>query len=301
MHIPLRNIALNFWIVCLGLAILFPVPVVYSKEKLVGISLKGKVPVKLGKDLGFGKKYRLSMANNFQRWGVQKVSSKKGFPVRLGDISLRFETREGVCGWDGKVWNDCKNGRSRHELSTAVYSNDPWNRERWYALSLYLPKGFKTTKRIGTTLFQFLAGGKPNWSFKYHTGEGLFVQREFKYARTHLIPPSATLNRWNDFVIRIKHSKKKNGALTVWINGKRAFTLKGATAKNVRTRTKPYFKFGIYNTGFGSNGAPINGRGFSNGKGLPNLVSYFDEVRAGKSCKSLKLADLGYDCVNLSK
>jgi len=283
------------------LLMLVTVPVAFSKEKLAGISLTRKVPVILGNDLGFGKKYRLSMKNNFQPWGLQKVSRSDDFPVRLGDYSLRFETREGFCGWDGKVWNDCKNGRARHELSTAVYNHDPWNRERWYALSLFIPEDFRTTKRIGTDLFQFLAGGKPNWMFKYHTGEGFFVNREFKYVRTHLIPQSAVLNRWNDFVIRIRHSKKKNGVLTVWINGERAFAHEGATARNVSTKTKPYFKFGIYNTGFGSNGAPINGGGFANGKGLPNLVAYFDEVRAGKSCKSLKLSDLGYECANLLK
>jgi len=283
------------------LLVFFSKPIAYSKEKLVGTPLNKKVPVKLGKDLGFGKKYNLSLQNNFQDWGVQKVSGADGFPVRLGQYSIRFETREGFCGRAGRVWNDCKNGRSRHELSTAVYSADPWNRERWFALSLFLPKDYKVTRKIGTSIFQFLAGGKPNWTFKYQTGTGFFVQREFQYFRTVLMPSAKSLAQWHDIVVRIKHSMKDNGLLTAWINGEKAFDYAGVTAKKVSIKKRPYFKFGIYNTALGANGAPINGGGFANGKGLPDHVLFFDEVRAAKSCQALKLGDLGYDCGNLVK
>lgn len=301
MSIMRKFRVISIWIFSFVFIVLLSHPPASSKEVLAGISLKGKAPLVLGDDLGFGKKYRFSLANNFQKWGIQKVSREDKFPVRLGNYSMRFETREGVCGWDGKIWNDCKNGRSRHELSTAVYNHDPWRKERWYALSIYIPKAFKTTKRIGTTIFQFLAGGKPNWSFKFDSYEGFFVQREFKYVRTPLRSPFETLDKWNDIVIRITHSTKRNGGLTVWVNGNRTFTYEGITARKIPQKRKPYFKFGIYNTGFGSNGAPINGGGFLNGKGLPNLVMYFDEVRYGKSCKALKLNNLGYNCADLLK
>jgi hypothetical protein len=61
----------------------------------IDIPLNSKLPVVLGGDLGFGKKYRLSMARNFQDWGVQSVAKVNGHPVRVGERSIRFETREG--------------------------------------------------------------------------------------------------------------------------------------------------------------------------------------------------------------
>ncbi|WP_419912444.1 hypothetical protein [Hoeflea sp.] len=112
---------------------LLPIRAALAEETTAGAPLNSNVPVVLSEDLGFGKKYRLSLKDNFQDWGVQKVSRADGHPVRLGDYSLRFETREGVCGWEGKVWNDCRKGRHRHELSTAVHGFDQWNREYWYA------------------------------------------------------------------------------------------------------------------------------------------------------------------------
>ena len=112
MHMQIKTYL--FAVTILGLTLtlmtLTPAPIAFSKEKLAGISLANKVPVILGKDLGFGKKFNPSLQNNYQDWGVQKVSRVDGFPVRLGEYSIRFETREGVCGWAGKIWNDCKNG-----------------------------------------------------------------------------------------------------------------------------------------------------------------------------------------------
>lgn len=272
-----------------------------AKQKLAGAALTKKVPVTLGKDLGFGKRYRLSMAGNFKPWGAQQVAKEDGFPVRLGKYSIRFETREGVCGWERGGWSDCRNGRSRHELSTAIYGFDPWHRERWYALSLFFPKDFKAPKQMGTSVFQFLAGGKPNWMFKFQTFEGLFVQREFKFERTYLVATQNTLDAWNDFVIRIKHSPGRDGVLTVWVNGRRMFDYKGKTARAKQSRKRPYFKFGIYNTALGANGRPVGRKSHRNGKGMPNHVLYFDEVRFGATCKALKLSDLGYDCSKLIK
>lgn len=267
-------------------------------EDLAGIPLNRKVPVKLGDDLGFGKKYRLSMARNFQNWGAQRVSNADGFPVRLGEHSIRFETREGFCGSD-EGWSDCKKGRSRHELSGAVHDFDPWNKDRWYALSLYIPKGFGTPRNIKTSIFQFWAGGKDSWMFKYERYRGFFIQRKLDHHERVIVSDNATLDRWNDYVLRIRHSMKGDGLLTVWVNGNLVYDHKGRTAAGNNPKRRPYFKFGIYNTAMGSAGAPIDGGGYRNGEGLPDLVLFFDEVRYAKTCDGLKLADLGYDCARL--
>lgn len=273
-------------------------PSISSAKDLAGVPLNRKVPVLLGDDLGFGKKYRLSMARNFQDWGAQRVSKSDGFPVRLGEQSIRFETREGFCGTD-EGWSDCRKGRSRHELSTAEYGFDPWKTERWYALSLHIPKGFETPRNIKTSIFQFWAGGLDSWMFKYEKYRGFFIQRKLDHVETSIFPDSATIDRWNDYVIRIRHSMGKDGVLTVWANGRKVYDYEGRTAAGNNSKRRPYFKFGIYNTAMGPDGAPIDGGGYANGKGLPDLVLYFDEVRHAKSCEGLKLADLGYDCGEL--
>ena len=267
-------------------------------QDVSGAPLNRKVPVVLGDDLGYGKKYRLSMARNFQDWGAQRVSRADGFPVRLGEQSIRFETREGFCGTDDG-WSDCKKGRSRHELSTAGYANDPWNADRWYALSLYIPKGFGTPSNIKTSIFQFWAGGLDSWMFKYERYRGFYMQRKLDHHEKVIVSANASLDRWNDYVLRVRHSLKGDGLMTVWANGKLVYDYKGRTAAGDNPKRKPYFKFGIYNTAMGPDGAPIDGGGYRNGEGLPDLVLFFDEVRYAESCEGLGLADLGYDCAGL--
>jgi hypothetical protein len=296
----MRGLAGVLWALALSTATLLCGQPLSFAEELAGVPLNRKVPVALGDDLGFGKKYRLSMARNFQDWGAQSVAKSDGHPVRLGGQSIRFETREGFCGSD-EGWSDCKNGRSRHELSGAVYDHDPWNADRWYALSLYIPKGFGTPSNIKTSIFQFWAGGKDSWMFKYERYRGFLVQRKLDHNEKVIVWDNATLDRWNDYVLRVRHSLKGDGLLTVWANGELVYDYKGRTAAGDNPKRKPYFKFGIYNTAMGPNGAPIDGGGYGNGKGLPDLVLYFDEVRYAKSCEGLNLADLGYDCAGLSQ
>lgn len=270
-----------------------------TTDNLVGIPLNKKIPVVLGDDLGFGKKYRPSMPDNFQPWGAQKVARKDGFPVRLGDYSIQFETREGVCGWDGKYWSDCKKGRNRHELSSEIYGWDPWNNDRWYALSLYVPEDFRVAKSMGTSIFQFWSGGKDSWHFKYRDDRGLYMRFEQHEMDKTFFAPTEAKGRWHDYILHVRHSMKDDGTMQVWADGKLAYDYKGRTALGDRRSKKPYFKFGIYNTAMGADGAPIDGGGFGNGKGMPDLVLYFDEIRTGATCTSLKLADLGYDCAGL--
>ncbi|MCY6380337.1 heparin lyase I family protein [Hoeflea prorocentri] len=267
-----------------------------ADESLVGTPINQTVSVVLDEDIGFGKTYRLSLKNNFQDWGAQKVTAQDGHPVRLGNKSLRIETREGECGWDGKTWNDCRNGRHRHELSTAVYGFDEWNREYWYAISVFIPADYSVPRNVGNSMFQFLARGKPNWLIKFDDTEGLFIQREFDFQRARVVASYAAKKKWHDFVIRITHSTGQKGRFTVWRNGRQVYDHTGPTARKTPSKHRPYFKFGIYNTGLGKDGAPVDGKGFRNGKGLPGLVLYYDEIRAAQSCEKLKLDELGYSC-----
>lgn len=269
-------------------------PTVVAAEP-AGVPLNASVPVRLGEDLGFGKTYRPSLEDNFQDWGALAVSSADDFPTRLGERSIRFETREGFCGRDGDFWDDCANGRNRHELSTSS-DPDPWNRDNWYALSLYLPAAYDPPRNIGTSILQFWAGGRDSWMVRYWKGRGLLLERKLDNDRSVIVADGEVLDRWIDIVMRIQHSTDDRGSFTVWADGERVYHHVGRTAAGDDSGRRPYLKFGIYSTALDANGQPIGEGGFSNGEGLPDLHLFFDEVRYGLTCADLKLTDFGYDC-----
>lgn len=282
----------------IALLIVFGAPAIVAAEP-AGIPLNASVPIRLGEDLGFGKTYRPSLEDNFQNWGALAVSSTDGFPTRLGERSIRFETREGFCGRDGAFWSDCANGRNRHELSTSS-DPDPWNKDNWYALSIYIPAAYDPPRNIGTSLLQFWAGGLDSWMFRYWKGRGFLLERKLDNARSVIVPGGEVLDRWIDVVLRVRHSIDERGSFTVWADGERMYHYAGRTAAGDDRSRSPYFKFGIYSTALGADGQPIGEGGFGNGEGLPNLHLFFDEVRYGLTCADLGLAELGYDCATFT-
>lgn len=267
-------------------------------EGLAGIPIRQSAPFALGEDLSSGREYKRSMRDNFQPWGLQIIRKQDGHPVRLGEFGLRFETRENFCGWEDDIWNDCRMGRARHELSTAIYGFDEWDREYWYAVSVYVPESYRVPRNVGNSLIQFAAAGKPNWMIKFRERTGIFLHRDFDFQRVPIIIAPLVRSNWHDFVIRIAHAMDDTGRFTLWHNGRQAYDHRGRTARDAPARRKPFFKFGIYNTGF-RDGAPADEKGFRNGAGLPNLHLYFDEVRVANSCRELKLSELGYDCAEM--
>ena len=71
----------------------------------------------------------------------------------------------------------------------------------------------------------------------------------------------------------------------MWVNGKLLYHFVGRT---VVPKDGTMFKFGIY-----------RGKVYS-GDGEGTHIVYYDEIRfAKKSCKKLKLEDLGYSCSDL--
>ncbi|HCD49716.1 MAG TPA: hypothetical protein DEQ75_04995 [Alphaproteobacteria bacterium] len=248
----------------------------------------------LGKDIGFGLRFSHSLQKNFQKWGV--VVSED--IVRLGEKAIKFETRESFCGFDkNNKWNDCKNGRNRHEFSSRYKDGKsvfPLNRDFWHALSIYIPGEPKFAIPVETGVFQF--HGKPNvaWKFHYSDIRGFYLTNYIDpWQGKTFIKPDDFIDKWNDIVIQINHSIKPDGYLKVWINGELKFDYKGITTMH---KGKPYFKFGIYNTA-----KPVGNPEFNDGANFNNIWVYFDEIRFAKSCQKLKLEDLGYDCEKLKQ
>jgi len=252
--------------------------------------------VKLPKDVAFGNSYFKSLSRNYKKYGMQVVDKKDGHPVRAGQKSIRFEVRPGDCGYnDG--WSDCDTDRERHELSGKRMSGGEW----WYSWSIYLPKDFINIYPTKLALGQFhQEKGHVVWMFQNQSATkagGYWVDNGVPgYTKTlnKILTQDEMIEKWNDILVNVKWSKKDDGFFKVWLNGKQVYSFEGST----KTKAKTYFKFGIYRS-FLSKWI-YSSKNKKKEKGVPAQVVYFDEVRTTKkSCKKLKLENLGYSCENL--
>ena len=94
--------------------------------------------------------------------------------------------------------------------------------------------------------------------------------------------------KWNDFIVNANWSSNiETGYFKLWVNGKLAYHFNGIT---VAKGNQISIQFGIYR-----GAAPDNNENATH-------VVFYDELRmAYKSCKKLKLKDLGYSCKELEK
>ena len=253
-------------------------------------------PFSLGEDIGFGLNYQHQWGQTFQNWGVT-VSTDM---VRLGDTALKFETREGFCGYDSS-WSDCDNGRQRHEFSSR-YSRDQrafnLNEEYWHAISVYVPKGITFAKPVNTGIFQFFAPPTGAWMFHYSDTMGFKVvnsshgpDHDEDHRDSVLVLPEDFVGKWNDIVIQANHSRESDGYMKVWVNGDLVHDYRGISTRPSGT---PSFKFGIYNTA-----TPIPNPNYNNGANFEDMHVFYDEIRFAEGCEGLALDDLGYSCDKL--
>jgi hypothetical protein len=88
--------------------------------------------------------------------------------------------------------------------------------------------------------------------------------------------------KWNDILVNAKWTHKKDGFFKIWINGKLAYHHKGRTQEKGELIE---FHVGVYRS-FMSRTSGSD----------PTQIAYYDEIRHAKSCKKLKLKELGYSC-----
>ena len=254
-----------------------------KKNNPIGICTKeNSRQFKLTEDVGFGNSYEKSLWYDFKPYGVCIVDKKEGHPTRLGQQSLRFELRDGDCGY-GSSWTDCKLDRQRHELAGKKHSPDS---EHWYFWSIYLPNDFQVIFPVNNLLGQFHQDdGDPVFTFQNNRGGYHYEQwldgREIN--NFQLLDQKEMLGRWNDVIINAKWTHKDDGLFRIWINGK---LIDDYTGPTVEKGLKAYQKFGIYHSFLSR----------SSLEKIPTQVVYYDEVRTTQSCKRLKLHELGYDC-----
>jgi len=235
------------------------------------------------------------------------VNKSDGHPVRLGEQSIRFEIRPGDCGL-GPSWSeepggydDCKHNSERHELN-AIKEVNSLKGVTWHTYSLYLPKDFPLDGYEWIGMGQFhTSESQPafNWNVGY---KGYVLERRTacnlpenknkdcssrdpQNYHKMVIHQDDLRGQWHDMVFNGKWSVKQKGFFKMWVNGKLVYHYQGS---NLTRGELSGFQLGIYQHPFiYSSKDEIH-------------VSYYDEVRyAKKSCKKLKLEDLGYSCDEL--
>lgn len=212
---------------------------------------------------------------NDKPWGYNKVNQWEG-PVDRGNLSERFELRQGDCG-EQPGWSDCAMDRERTELSE-LKPYTPLNQPTWYAWSIWFDRTWQDISPVTTTVGQF------------HQRDSsvpavLFIQKDGRYylrlesaknlypnnVRTLLVD-SELRGRWHRIVVFANWSTGDDGILQVWINGKQRLNLSGANTTNT---TPVYFKYGIY-------------RSFvSRVPNRPTQIVYIDEVAKGPTRESV--------------
>ena len=219
---------------------------------------------------------------------VKIVNKSDNHPVRFGKQSLRFEVRNG----DGWGW-DARNDRERSELLICCVNK----KTTWTAWSLYLPNDYEKIFPAKTMLAQFHndADNPPAFAFdnqsERHVNEGggywiavdEYINKKFLLKK--LLDHSETLGRWNDILVNAKWTHKKNGFFKIWINGKLALHYKGMTQEKGENME---FHIGIYRSYMSRTPGPDK-----------TQIAYYDEIRHAKSCKKLKINDLGYSCEDI--
>ena len=133
--------------------------------------------------------------------------------------------------------------------------------------------------------FMFQNQGDPRGS----EGGGYWIEADETIGSNNmpikLLENNEVLGKWNDVLVNAKWTHKKDGFFRIWINGKLSYEHKGMTQiKGDRIE----HHLGVYRSYLSRRPGPD-----------PTQIIYYDEIRYARSCKKLKLENLGYDCKNI--
>lgn len=266
-----------------------------------------KKKIKLPKDVTQGYKNAWKFCCNYDAktrltpdHAFKVVNKSDGHPVRFGEQAIRFEVRRGDCEVSPGGYNDCEARSERHELKAQEHS---FKGVTWHTYSLFLPNDLPIPGSDWNCMGQFHSDGDGSPAFQWDVESvGYELKRRTScnlpenknkgcsvdYPQNHrqtVIKRKDLLGKGHDHIFNVKWSLKQDGYLKHWINGKLVYHYQGS---NLTPGERVSFQFGIY-------------RGFLNRTPKKaTRVAYYDEVRyAKKSCKKLKLEDLGYSCSDL--
>ena len=227
----------------------------------------------------------LKSDKNTRKHIIQIVNKKEGYPTRYGDQSIRFEVR------DGDSWGrDTRSDRERVELIICCFEK----KTHWNTWSIYLPEDFPIIFPTKVAMGQFHGSGDnpPEFMFqnqydKYNKSKsgGYWVtpaESISDHISKKLLDQKDMLGKWNDILINAKWTHKDDGFFKIWINGKLTYEHRGKT--HLKGEEIEH-QLGIYRSYVSRSPGPD-----------PTQIVFYDEIRYAKSCKKLKLKDLGYSC-----
>ena len=157
------------------------------------------------------------------------------------------------------------NGRvERAELKEANY-NAPFNKDMWYAFSVYVPEE-SPEQYVRCLIAQWYAPAdkelgeanrSPPLGIEYRSGRFKIrychsskrIQKDNSLSsinKTTLYNSSEYAQKgvWHDFIVNVNWSYEKNGYCNIWIDGNKVVEHKGPIGYN--DRLGPLFKMGIY-------------------------------------------------------
>ena len=165
----------------------------------------------------------------------------------------------------------------------------PKNHERKFTIGQCHPSGHKITwmmtiQKANLIFNHEFASFKSNGEWKPSSMEKRRVLKKFninKYNGT---------NEWTNIRINFKNTKKSDGKLKVWVDGKLAYDYEGPTnwgkkKHKGRTRNKCYFKFGLYTN------ANLKAENKHETEGMTVFADYMAMAKTEEKLEALLLKD----------
>ncbi len=240
-------------------------------------------------DLMIGQTWRSHLETG-QRVGRVTIETDPAY-VRSGATSLRLHLVPDDCGGDVEYnaapWNDCTSPQTPNER-VAVLSEPSaeFGKTYWYGASLFLKgPGFRRSPKVDpehkewlqVNLYQWIAD-QPMYDVVWFSNEPENLSLKIRTQNCepcefHIIADNA-LDRWVDIVTHVKWSKKGDGFMNIWVDGKKAYETKGPTL---------YPQLNL-----GQMGQQIQLYRYSGvGQGYPPLTAWFDQLVQSRSLDAL--------------
>jgi hypothetical protein len=210
-------------------------------------------------------------------------------PKLPGRKSLKVRLK----GWEKN--DPCKDhtvGKSRSEIRFAKdtpVGAFPEGKEFWIGWNMFFPKDF--SNKSGRIIVSQIIESGPGPEMSFLAGDGKLEIERIWTEKTHksskdkkrdkIYKEKLPLDRWVNVVMNLKRSRKSDGFIKIWIDGKLVADVKGqnvirdAYARHVKG---PYFKTGAY---------------FGPEKRKTEYVVYFDEVRIATGNANYKTVAIG--------
>jgi len=232
-------------------------------------------------------KIQRSLSNTSWGWEYSKEQ------VLAGQRSQRFEVRPGDCHGDIK-WNDCAMNRERSEISVTDPRFLPGSQTA-ISLNIYLPKDFKDSNKVRTTLAQIhsrggpkgTAGGLPakppliqfdlfsgNFKMCWHRLSGKDGDIKDECVWHDLTTLDQMVGRWTKLNFEFNTDLQK-GSARVWINDQQKVNIQHPLV-NYRPEHF-FFKYGIYRSFVTRHGGP-----------LPTQIAFFDEIKIANTIEEIE-------------